>query len=281
MFFKSIKLIVGAGLGLALAGGVLFGTDLGSYVRSSANSVRTAVTDAVPIDFQLKRAHDMLQDVIPEMHANIKLIAQQEVEITNLKTDLTDSQKALANEAKQVQALRNCMLVSHDTYNVGGVTYTQAQLTEELSNRFDRYKEAEVILASKQRLLENREKALRAGMDMLERTRAQKAMLENKIAALESQFRLIQAASVGSNLSIDHSKLAKTEKLIADIKNQLDVAERVMAHEARFTQTISTPEVVDPKHLLAEVDEHFAPKTANVEKPTDSEKVPALTHNDR
>jgi hypothetical protein len=43
--------------------------------------MRGAVKDAVPIEFQIQRARDSLNDIIPEMQANIRLIAQQEVEI--------------------------------------------------------------------------------------------------------------------------------------------------------------------------------------------------------
>ena len=36
-------------------GGLIFGSDVASYVSSSARSVKTAVTDAVPMEFQLRR----------------------------------------------------------------------------------------------------------------------------------------------------------------------------------------------------------------------------------
>jgi hypothetical protein len=79
--------VLGAG-GALLVGGLLFGGDVFSYIRSSARTVRTAVKDAVPLEFELKRAKDLLDDIIPEMHANVRLIAQEEVEIANLKTDM-------------------------------------------------------------------------------------------------------------------------------------------------------------------------------------------------
>jgi hypothetical protein len=256
MILKSIKTLVIAGLGLLLVGGVLFGTEFGSYLRCSARSVQSAIKDAVPIEFELKRARDLLNDIIPEMQANIRLIAQQEVEIASLKTDIAQSQKALTDEQARVQKLRDCLATSQVSFTFSGVPYSRQELKEELARRFDRYKEAEVVMAGKRRLMENRDKALAAGMQMLDRTRSQKAMLENQIESLAGQFRLVQAASVGTGLSLDNSKLAQTEKLIAQIKKQLDVAERVLAHEAKFTQPMQV-EVIDEDHLVAEVDEHF------------------------
>jgi len=257
MIFKTIKWIVVGGIGLALAGGFIFGKDLVSYVRCSAKSVRTAVKDSVPIDFELARARDLLDDIIPEMQANVRLIAQQEVEIANLKADVAQSQKALSEEQIRVQKLRNCLATSQVSFTFGGLNYTRDQLKEDLARKFDHFREAEVILIGKTRLLENREKALVAGVQAIERTRAQKALLENKIEALEGQYRLVQAASVGSNLAIDTSKIAQTEKVIAQVKKQLDIAERVLAHEARFTESIPV-DAVNEKDLMMAVDEHFS-----------------------
>ena len=70
---------------LALGAGIIFGREAWSYATSSARSVRSAVKENVPIEFQLRRARDLVDDIIPEMHANIRLIAQQEVEIDALK----------------------------------------------------------------------------------------------------------------------------------------------------------------------------------------------------
>src|SRR5262249_34991225 len=153
-----------------------------------ARYVQDSVKDNVPIEFEIRRAHDLLTDIIPEMHANIRLIAQQEVELNNLKSDILQSQKSLQEEQARVQKLRDCLTTREVSYNIGGINYSRDHMKDELSRRFDRYKEAEVVLAGKQRLLENREKALQAGMAALDRTRSQKSLLENQIESLEGQF---------------------------------------------------------------------------------------------
>jgi hypothetical protein len=61
-------------------------------------------------------------------------------------------------------------------------------------------------------------------------------------------------------VQIDHSKLAQTEKLIADIKKHLDVAERVLAHKAKFVDSIPVESPVNEKELLSEVDAYLNPQ---------------------
>jgi hypothetical protein len=73
---------------------------------------------------------------------------------------------------------------------------------------------------------------------------------------LTGQYRLVKAASAGSKFQMDSSKLAQTEKLIAQIQKRLDVAERVLAAESKFVEQIPVDTVVE-SDLVAQVDEYF------------------------
>ena len=256
MLFKWLKRSVLIGVGVFVIGGLLFGKDVVSYVSSSAKSVQSAVKDAVPIEFELCRARDLLDEIIPEMHANIRLIAQEEVEVAALKADIEKSTKSVDEEKARITKLRDALEVQQAAYYFGGKEYPRSYVKEDLSNRFERFKESELVLASKQRLLTTREKSLQAAMNLLEQTRSRKRMLEDKIESLASQYRLVKAASIGSEIQVDNSKLAQTEKLITQIKKRLDVAERVLAHESQFVQAIPVDAVAE-EDLLTQVDEYF------------------------
>lgn len=256
MITKWLKIGLIAGISLCLIGGLLFGKDLLSYVRSSAKSVQKAVKDSVPIEFELRRARDLLEEIIPEMHANIWLIAQEEVEIAALKTDIGKGKKASEGERQRITKLHQALETQQDSYTFADKQYSRDQVKRDLAERFDRFKESDLVLASKERVLAAREKSLQAAMQLLERTRAQKRTLETKIEGLASQYRLLKASAVGSHIQVDDSKLAQTEKLIAQIKKRLDVAERVLAHESRFVQSIPVDTITE-KDLLTQVDEYF------------------------
>ncbi|CAN5683035.1 hypothetical protein BH09PLA1_BH09PLA1_35300 [soil metagenome] len=256
MFFKLMKLGVLSLAGAAVLGAVVFGRDVCSYATSGARSIRSSVTDNVPVEFQLRRARDLVDDIVPEMHANIRIIAQQEVEIAALRDDIARSNKSVGEERQRVAKLRDAMGTQQASYTFNTITYTRDQLKDDLSSRFENLREAEVVLAGKQRLLENRQKSLASAAQVLERTRSQKALLESQISALESQNQLVKSQSIGSGVQIDSSKLAQSEKLIADIRKQLDVAERVLSHEAKFSQEIQV-DVVNEKELVTQVDEYL------------------------
>jgi chromosome segregation ATPase len=262
MIIRVVKYGVIGAVGLLTLGGIVLGTDLTSYARSSVKTVQSSVKDSVPIEFELRRARDMLGEIIPEMQANIRLIAQEEVEISTLENEIDRSQASLEVEQARIAKLRDALTTRQVSYNWQGLNYTPQQVKEELARRFERYKEAEMVLAGKCKLLDSREKSLHAAVQMLDRTRMQKAQLEDQIEALEGQYRLVKAASVGSDLQMDGSKLAQTEKLIGQIRKRLDVAERVLAHESKFTQPIPV-DVIDERELLEEIDAHFSPTQQN------------------
>jgi chromosome segregation ATPase len=257
MILRSMKWAVLGAVGLTMVGGLLFGKDLISYARSSAKGVRAAVKDSVPIEFELRRARDLLEEIIPEMQANIRRIAEDEVEVANLKDEIAKNKESFTGEQGKIKVLRVALDQPRAQYAFAGRNYSHDEVKQDLAARFERLKESEVVLASKVRLLDQRERSLENARQLLAKTTGEKQILEGKIESLTSQYRLVKAAAVGStNLQMDNSKLAQTEKLIAQIQKRLDVAERVLAHETKYVESIPVDTVVE-KDLVAQVDEYF------------------------
>jgi len=256
MIRKTIKYGVVSVAAMLLIGGLMFGSNLGSYIFSSARSIRESVKDTIPTTFELQRARDLLDQIVPEMHANIRLIAQEEVEVENLKRDIAHCGQSLAEEKARIQKIGHLLSGEAQVFQISNRQYTRQAVKADLARRFDRYKEAELVFRGKQRLLTSREQSLAAAVAALQRARNQKDLLADKIESLAAQHRLVVAASVGSKFQLESSKLAQTEKLIGEIKKRLDVAERVLAHEGNFVQPVEV-DVIDEKDLLTQVDEYF------------------------
>lgn len=272
---KWVKRGVLVAVGAAVVGGLVFGTDAISYLTTGAGWAKSKVKNSVPIEMELQRAHTLLEEIIPEIHRNIQLVAQEEVEIAALKADMERSQKAFTEEEARIKALRNCLNTQQVMYTISGRQFTRDQVKEDLGWRFERFKEAEIVMANKKEMLRTRENTLGASMQMLERTKTQKHILASKIQSLESKHRLIKATTIGTGVKIDNSKIAQTEKLIGDIKKRLDVAERVLAHESHFVPTIPV-EAVPETDLLLQIDEHFNDAGTDAEEEVTEDKLVAV-----
>jgi len=242
-------------VGVALVGGAIFGNELFSYLRTSTGAVRETVREAVPIEFELQRARDLIDDILPEIHANVRLIAEDEVEIAALENDLVRSSEQLATDRRLLSQLRGKLDTQNVSYEIGNRNYSRKQLAEQAALKLARLKDAEMIQASKQRLLENRQKSLQAAMQMLDRARNRKAELAQKVESLVAQHRLVKASTIGSRFHVDDSKLSKADQLLSDIQKRVDVSERVLAHDS--ISEITMEDVLDEDELLAEIDDHL------------------------
>jgi len=273
MILRWVKWGVMGTVGIGLLGGMLFGKDLISYARSSAKGVRTAVKDSVPTEFELRRARDLLEEIIPEMQANIRVIAQEEVEVAALKGEIAKQREALNDEQSKIRVLRVALEQPRAQYAFAGRNYSHDEVKHDLAARFARFKESEIVVASKVKVLESRERSLDAAREQLAKTGSQKRLLESQIEALTGRYRLVRAASAGSKLQMDDSKLAQTEKLIAQIQKRLDVAERVLAAESKFVQSIPVEDTVVEADLVAQVDEYFDSRNQTPKSDRDTSAV--------
>lgn len=257
MIRKGIKHVAVVTLGVVAVGLFVFGTDVFSYVTTSARSVQTAVKDNVPIEFELQRARDMIEQILPELQANIRLIAQEEVEIASLEKEIARSAEDLEKQQRGIAQLRGRLDTQQVSFNVNKANYSREQLTERLAHRFERYKESKTAMAGRDRLLEARRRSLAAAEQMLDRARQQKGELEQKIEGLVAQHRLIQSSAVAVDLQVDGRRLNKADHLIRDIEKRLDVAQRVLARQTDFLDDPTDVSYVDEESLLAEIDEHL------------------------
>jgi len=280
MILRWVKWGVMGTVGLGLLGGLLFGKDMLSYAKSSAKGVRAAAKDSVPIEFELRRARDLLEEIIPEMQANIRVIATEEVEVAALKGEIAKQREGLGDEQSKIKTLRVALEQPRAQYAFAGRNYSHDEVKHDLAARFERLKESEVVLASKVQVLESRERSLDAARQQLAKTGSQKRILESKIEALTGQYRLVKAATTGSKFQMDNSKLAQTEKLIAQIQKRLDVAERVLAAESKFVESIPVDTVVEAD-LVAQVDEYFDSRNQTPKSDKDASAVTMTERTDR
>ena len=266
MITKVVKRSIIGLVVLGAAGGFLLGGDMLSYVSSTGNAIQDGFKDAIPVEFELRRATDLLDDILPEMYSNKEKIVREEIEIIALQEDIDDSEVSLIAEKTRIDKLRNTLSSEFASYQFGRHKYTRTELVDDLNRRFEQYKTAKWSLDFKKDLVTKKQKSLSAARKRLDAIRSQKKDLEFQIEGLESRYRLIQASAIGSGIELDDSKLAQTEKLLGEIKKRLDFNERMLANGGDFVQPLDLDEpVVSEVDLIESLDEYFSPTKAKVE----------------
>jgi uncharacterized protein (DUF3084 family) len=208
--------------------GLLFGREGFSYVKTSLGWVRQGVRDAVPVEFELGRARQMIKDLDPEIHKNMHLIAKEEVEVANLREQLAGTEKNLAKNRADIERLNADLKRGNSTFVYCGKHYTQHQVETDLARRFEQFKVKEATIAKLRQVLAARERGLDAGREKLKAMQAAKGQLEVDVANLDARLEMVKVAQSTSEFNFDDSRLSRTKDLVKDICARIDVAEKLV-----------------------------------------------------
>jgi Rad3-related DNA helicase len=255
-----IKRMLVIGGGAVLVSTVLVGRNALSYLRTSAGYVTDAVQESVPIEFQIDRARGMVQDLVPEVRKNMHVIAKEEVEVQRLDEQIADTRTRLAKEKGQLLRLKTDLASGKSEYTYAGRNYSADDVRADLANRFNRYKTGEATLVSLTDIRNARQRSLAAAQHKLEGMLASKRQLQVEVENLEARVQMIAAAKATSNYQFDDSRLGRVKELVSNLRNRLEVNEKLVNAEVYFQDEIPLDKTT-PENIVQQISEHFAPKT--------------------
>lgn len=249
------KVALGSALGLGTLA-LLFGTSAPSYVKTAFHKVRHTAKGSVPIQFEIERARQEVEDLEPAIHKNLEALARAEIDVEHLEGEIATTQENLQAEAKTLVALRQ-HLATGDLKLTGNVSYTAEEIKGELARRLDHYKEIKKILAEKEQTLKLRQQAVLAAREQLNQMRMAKVALLTKIEGIETHLKQVEAAQAANEFSFDDSALARAKQTVAELSKRVEVMARVAEQEGRFSDQ-GLPLPVDPgRDILGEIDAEF------------------------
>jgi peptidoglycan hydrolase CwlO-like protein len=222
----------------AVVGGFVFGRDLFSYLRTGAASIRQAVKAEVPIEFEIQRARTLVDQLVPDIRRCMHVIAEQQVDVEHLQQEIARKEAEIGKQREALVSLRNDLGSGRSVFVYASRTYTAHEVQRDLATRFERFKAAEDILAADRKILAARQQNLAANQDKLQSLLHAKKELEVKLEQLQARLETVRAAETVSTLAIDDSNLSHARKLIADLNKQLDVRQRMLDAEGKFTDLI-------------------------------------------
>jgi predicted nucleic acid-binding Zn-ribbon protein len=232
------KIVVGTVAAAAL-GGVIFGTDAYSYVTTSAKKFRTEVKANVPLDFEIERARNMVAELIPDIQQNMHIIAQEEVEVDDLRDQIARSEKNLSVEKQKLLTLCSDIGNTQGKFHYSHRLAKPGEVKGEVARRFERFQTAEATLKAKKQMLEARERSLIAAREKLEGMFSAKRDLEVEVQNLEARLKMLQAAQTTSQFNFDDSQLSRCKKTMQELRKRLDIAERILDQDGKLIETLS------------------------------------------
>ena len=256
--FKKLTLGV---LGIAVLGGLLFGSRVVPYASTAYNKVARAAQEQVPIEFQIDSAKAELKKIDPEIKGMIHQIAKETVQIKQLAANIERQQSDLDRSYTQMMKLRNHVESGEKVYvATNSKAYSTERVTQDLRQRFAIHKTAEATVEKDTKVLELREQALASAYQKLEQAQALKRELAIQIEHLTAQHRMNEVVKTASKLDdLDDSQLSRTRGMIDDIAAQLATEEEMLNMAPQFFGQIPVDgEGIDADvDVLSEMDAYF------------------------
>ncbi len=236
----------------------IVGTGAWSYLKTGVHSAHQSVRDSVPIDWEIKRARDMINDLKPEIRHNAEIVAREEVAVRNLSTEIESKEVVLAKSRNDIMRLKedleNGSGKVHFTY--AGRKYSEDQVREDLANRFKQFQVHDQTTGKLKQVLAAREKNLDAARRKLDSMLSAKRELEVEIENIQARLTMVEVAQTNSPVALDDTQLSSTRKLLDEIRTRIDVAEQMVASEGILEGTIELDESTSAD-LLDEISSYF------------------------
>ena len=251
-----IKKFVLAGGALALLSSVTFGVPLYSYGRCGVSWLRDSATDAMPLEWELKRARQMIADLKPEIEINAKRIAREKIEVARLQDQYAETTERLAKTQSDIERLTQDLQSENQYYTYGDRTYTSAQVKNDLGNRFKRFKTRKATADKLEQMLAARRSSLKAAHQRMDAMLSARRQLEVEVENLQARLGALRVAQTSSDLNLDDSQLSRTRELLDQIATRIDVEEETMKVDVEYFGEIDLDEPSD-ETLLDEISSYF------------------------
>jgi ribosomal protein S20 len=261
---RFLKYGAGGLLAVILGAFLLFGSDLTSMIRTVTKSLQKSARQSVPVEFELERAKEKINDILPDLQSQVRMIAEEEVAIAKLEKELQSDERRLVENESKMSSLRQCMRMSKESYSINGRKFSRTQLTEQLHSKFNYLKQAQMSFESKQRLLSKRQEGLNAALAMLDKMRTRQSELQLKVESLAAQYRLIKASQIETGSLVDRSQLSQADQLLDQLETRLAVAEKVLDYRGESLELPIAQDTLAESDVLNAIDEYFAPASRDL-----------------
>lgn len=250
------KLLLTGGV-LTLLSSVTLGVPLYSYARCGAGWLRSSASEAMPLEWELKRARQMIADLKPEIEINAKRIAQEKVQVARLESQLDQTDEKLVKAKTDIERLTDDLRGDQSYYTYAGKTYTSIQVKTDLGNRFKRFKTREATADKLAQMLEARKQSLSAAHERMDAMLSVRRQLEVEVENLQARLGALRVAQTTSQLNLDDSQLSRTRELLDDIATRMEVEEETMSVDSDYFGEINL-EATEDEDLIDEITVYFA-----------------------
>lgn len=196
---------------------------VGSYAGTIWSQVQTQTKNAVPTRFEISRARHEIANLDEDIGGMIRPIAEYKATINGLKKEIAHAETALVGHKAVLLSMTKDLEGNPTTLVYAGEEYSADRVRAKLAKDFKSFRRLETNLKSRRKLLEAKEKSLKATQEQLAKIIAKKREYEVRLAQLEADEETLRIARLGSKIQLDDSRTTQIEAALTDIEHRHDV----------------------------------------------------------
>lgn len=252
------KLIVVAVIGM-VGFGMLYGRESCSYFKTMKSNLKEAVHESIPMEFELKRAQQLVSDLDPEIERSLEQIVKQEVELEDLVAQREQHLSSLGTQEQAILGLREQLRHRPTRLVVAGRHYSVKEVEADLSERFDRFQSRQQLVDQQHEIILAKQEQLHATRQQLEELISRKQTLEVKLAQLEAKLGAVRVAEATQKVEVDETALKRAQELIDHLDTRLEVRQRTVATKANTHGRIpiELENETSKRDVLGQIDQYF------------------------
>ncbi|MEQ1631418.1 MAG: hypothetical protein ABL997_03530 [Planctomycetota bacterium] len=260
MILKAIKFTVLTGAVLAGTGFLLFGTNLGSYLGTMAGSVHEGIEGAIPVEFEIKRAENLILQIDPQIETCKRDVARAEVELEELQASVVELEQSVGHEEKRLKTGARLLGGDGDAnYTLASDTMTRRRVERDLQRTLDSFRNNQKILEAKRSLIARQAEAVSVAKQRLSAVRSEKEVLADQVRSLRTQQHWIETMGASQKrFDLDDSALSQAKEALLKVQKRLDVAQKMLENDMVCHDEDPLASTEPGRDVLREIRDHFA-----------------------
>jgi phage shock protein A len=255
------------GVALLVIGPAVF-----SHAKHALGAVRQGVEEAFPIEYELQRAERLVRDIGPEIDKARRAVAEEQVEIADLEREVMGLEKRIGEGEHKVKVKHAALKTGEKSFTFAGRAYSRTQVETDLRLTFDEFRNSQMLIEGKRKLLEARTASLAAAIQKLENVRAQETTMVANIEHLRARLRQAEALeAVSGRVVLDDGALAQAKEILGRCRKRIEVAAKMVENDTGSPSGTIPVEAMETRDISAEVERYFqgpeAEKTATAAGP--------------
>ncbi len=257
--FKKLLILSGLLVVVGWAFGSNAGREIVSYVKTGWKEVRQATQKVVPLDFEIKRAEDLLNNLDRADDRLIVTLAGQMQSVRSVERDVETMTANLDLKKAELQA-RADELKNVKVDSTPNKMRDRDLSAINLERDFKAYRTAETALKNKSSMLEQMQARIKSMQEQREALKGQRADLANRVAKLKNDLDYLKVAQLkarhaGEDFQVP--EIAQLRELIDSLEGRIETS--LIEHQLREdVKTEKTSKVTVPNtNITAEIDTYF------------------------